>query len=57
MTNITVLPRISCVKPSNFLFKEQYKITLEDARKRIIRETLLQLDQKKDWATEVFSIF
>ncbi|XP_008538405.1 coiled-coil domain-containing protein 83 isoform X3 [Equus przewalskii] len=32
--------------------KEQYKITLEDARKRIIRETLLQLDQKKEWATE-----
>nr|XP_005903538.1 PREDICTED: coiled-coil domain-containing protein 83 [Bos mutus] len=31
---------------------EQYKITLEDARKRIIRETLLQLDQKKEWATE-----
>ncbi|XP_070281908.1 coiled-coil domain-containing protein 83 isoform X3 [Myotis yumanensis] len=32
--------------------KEQYKITLEDARKRIIRDTLLQLDQKKEWATE-----
>ncbi|XP_074228917.1 coiled-coil domain-containing protein 83 isoform X2 [Camelus bactrianus] len=32
--------------------KEQYKITLEDARTRIIRETLLQLDQKKEWATE-----
>ncbi|XP_035884606.1 coiled-coil domain-containing protein 83 isoform X2 [Phyllostomus discolor] len=32
--------------------KEQYKITLEDARKKIIRETLLQLDQKKEWATE-----
>ncbi|XP_008261309.1 coiled-coil domain-containing protein 83 isoform X3 [Oryctolagus cuniculus] len=32
--------------------KEQYKITLEDARKRIIRETLLQLDRKKEWATQ-----
>ncbi|KAI4529808.1 hypothetical protein MG293_019664 [Ovis ammon polii] len=36
---------------------EQYKITLEDARKRIIRETLLQLDQKKEWATEVYVNF
>ncbi|XP_040584591.1 coiled-coil domain-containing protein 83 isoform X2 [Mesocricetus auratus] len=32
--------------------KEQYKITLEDARKRIIRETLIQLDQRKEWATQ-----
>ncbi|XP_040486870.1 coiled-coil domain-containing protein 83 isoform X4 [Ursus maritimus] len=32
--------------------KEHYKVTLEDARKRIIRETLLQLDQKKEWATK-----
>ncbi|XP_067606713.1 coiled-coil domain-containing protein 83 isoform X2 [Pseudorca crassidens] len=32
--------------------KEQYKITLEDDKKRIIRETLLQLNQKKEWATE-----
>ncbi|XP_073072034.1 coiled-coil domain-containing protein 83 isoform X3 [Manis javanica] len=40
----------------NFLFfarlKEHYKITLEDDRKRIIKETLLQLDQKKEWATQ-----
>lgn len=49
--------RNSLVKPSNFLFKEQYKITLEDARKRIIRDTLLQLDQKKEWATEVYFNF
>ncbi|XP_047546910.1 coiled-coil domain-containing protein 83 isoform X3 [Lutra lutra] len=32
--------------------KEHYKVTLEDARKKIIRETLLQLDQKKEWATQ-----
>nr|XP_058162110.1 coiled-coil domain-containing protein 83 isoform X3 [Dasypus novemcinctus] len=32
--------------------KEQYKITLEDARKRINKETSLLLDQKKEWATE-----
>lgn len=51
------LSRISLVKLSNFLFKEQYKITLEDARKRIIRDTLLQLDQKKEWATEVYFSF
>ncbi|XP_054293964.1 coiled-coil domain-containing protein 83 isoform X3 [Pongo pygmaeus] len=31
---------------------EHYKITLEDARKKIIKETLLQLDQKKEWATQ-----
>ncbi|XP_063527372.1 coiled-coil domain-containing protein 83 isoform X6 [Pongo pygmaeus] len=32
--------------------REHYKITLEDARKKIIKETLLQLDQKKEWATQ-----
>ncbi|XP_077723465.1 coiled-coil domain-containing protein 83 isoform X4 [Canis aureus] len=32
--------------------KEHYKVTLEDARKRITRKTLLQLDQKKEWATQ-----
>lgn len=52
-----MLPRISPVKASNFLFKEQYKSTLEDSRKRIIRETLLQLDQKKEWATQVYFSF
>lgn len=56
-TDIIVLPRISIVTASNYLFKEQYKITLEDARKKIIRETLLQLDQKKEWATEVYFNF
>nr|KAF6437153.1 coiled-coil domain containing 83 [Molossus molossus] len=43
---------INKVKENALKMSEQYKITLEDARKRIIRETLLQLDQKKDWATE-----
>ncbi|KAM7086885.1 coiled-coil domain-containing protein 83 isoform 1-T3 [Molossus nigricans] len=43
---------INKVKENAVKMSEQYKITLEDARKRIIRETLLQLDQKKDWATE-----
>lgn len=37
--------------------KEHYKVTLEDARKKIIRETLLQLDQKKEWATQVYFSF
>lgn len=52
-----VLPRTSLAKASNFLFKEHYKVTLEDARKKIIRETLLQLDQKKEWATQVYFSF
>uniref|UniRef100_A0A8B9YKG4 Coiled-coil domain containing 83 n=1 Tax=Bos mutus grunniens TaxID=30521 RepID=A0A8B9YKG4_BOSMU len=43
---------INRVKENAEKMSEQYKITLEDARKRIIRETLLQLDQKKEWATE-----
>nr|XP_031537314.1 coiled-coil domain-containing protein 83 [Vicugna pacos] len=43
---------ISRVKENAEEMSEQYKITLEDARTRIIRETLLQLDQKKEWATE-----
>ncbi|KAM5182610.1 coiled-coil domain-containing protein 83 isoform 3-T3 [Callospermophilus lateralis] len=32
--------------------REQYKITLEDTRKKIIRETLMLLDQKKEWAAQ-----
>ncbi|XP_076969479.1 coiled-coil domain-containing protein 83 isoform X2 [Tamandua tetradactyla] len=43
---------INTVKENAEKISEQYKITLEDARKRIIRETLLQLDQKKEWATQ-----
>ncbi|XP_057551415.1 coiled-coil domain-containing protein 83 [Hippopotamus amphibius kiboko] len=43
---------IDRVKENAEKMSEQYIITLEDARKRIIRETLLQLDQKKEWATE-----
>ncbi|XP_004683321.1 PREDICTED: coiled-coil domain-containing protein 83 [Condylura cristata] len=43
---------ISTVKENAEKMSEQYKITLEDARKRIIKETLLQLDQRKEWATQ-----
>ncbi|KAM5319688.1 coiled-coil domain-containing protein 83 isoform 1-T1 [Glossophaga mutica] len=43
---------INKVKENAEKMSEQYKITLEDTRKKIIRETLLQLDQKKEWATE-----
>ncbi|XP_062950940.1 coiled-coil domain-containing protein 83 [Cynocephalus volans] len=43
---------ISTVKDNAEKMSEQYKITLEDTRKRITRETLLQLDQKKEWATQ-----
>ncbi|KAM5224924.1 coiled-coil domain-containing protein 83 [Hipposideros larvatus] len=43
---------INKVKENAEKMSEQYKITLEDARKRINRETLLQLDQKKEWATQ-----
>ncbi|XP_066216804.1 coiled-coil domain-containing protein 83 isoform X1 [Saccopteryx leptura] len=43
---------INKVKENAEKISEQYKITLEDTRKRIIKETLLQLDQKKEWATE-----
>lgn len=56
-TSSIVLPRICLVKASNFFFKEHYKVTLEDARKRITRKTLLQLDQKKEWATQVYFNF
>ncbi|XP_049476150.1 coiled-coil domain-containing protein 83 isoform X3 [Panthera uncia] len=43
---------INTVKENTEKTSEHYKVTLEDARKRIIRETLLQLDQKKEWATQ-----
>ncbi|XP_077634549.1 coiled-coil domain-containing protein 83 isoform X3 [Crocuta crocuta] len=43
---------INTVKENSEKMSEHYKVTLEDARKRIIRETLLQLDQKKEWATQ-----
>ncbi|XP_058162108.1 coiled-coil domain-containing protein 83 isoform X2 [Dasypus novemcinctus] len=43
---------ISRVKENAEKMSEQYKITLEDARKRINKETSLLLDQKKEWATE-----
>ncbi|XP_019804364.1 coiled-coil domain-containing protein 83 [Orcinus orca] len=43
---------INRVKENAEKMSEQYKITLEDDKKRIIRETLLQLNQKKEWATE-----
>ncbi|XP_027982596.1 coiled-coil domain-containing protein 83 isoform X2 [Eumetopias jubatus] len=43
---------INRVKENAEKISEHYKVTLEDARKRIIRETLLQLDQKKEWATQ-----
>ncbi|XP_003780896.1 coiled-coil domain-containing protein 83 [Otolemur garnettii] len=43
---------ISTVKENAEKMSEHYKTTLEDTRKKIIRETLLQLDQKKEWATQ-----
>ncbi|XP_048216590.1 coiled-coil domain-containing protein 83 [Perognathus longimembris pacificus] len=43
---------INTVKENAEKMSEHYKVTLEDARKRIIRETLLQLEQKKEWATQ-----
>ncbi|XP_053415709.1 coiled-coil domain-containing protein 83 [Nycticebus coucang] len=43
---------ISKVKENAEKMSEHYKTTLEDTRKKIIRETLLQLDQKKEWATQ-----
>ncbi|XP_055479613.1 coiled-coil domain-containing protein 83 [Psammomys obesus] len=43
---------IDKVKENAEKMSEQYKITLEDTRKKIIRETLHQLDQKKEWATQ-----
>ena len=53
--NLIVLPKVSSFLI--FFFKEQYNITLEDDRKKIIKETLLQQDQKKEWATEVYVNF
>ncbi|XP_041515535.1 coiled-coil domain-containing protein 83 [Microtus oregoni] len=43
---------INTVKENAEKMSEQYKITLEDTRKRIITETLIQLDQRKEWATQ-----
>ncbi|XP_038285789.1 coiled-coil domain-containing protein 83 isoform X1 [Canis lupus baileyi] len=43
---------INRVKENAEKMSEHYKVTLEDARKRITRKTLLQLDQKKEWATQ-----
>ncbi|XP_028626408.1 coiled-coil domain-containing protein 83 [Grammomys surdaster] len=43
---------IDTVKENAEKMSEQYKVTLEDARKRIIRETLTQLEQRKEWATQ-----
>ncbi|XP_055139109.1 coiled-coil domain-containing protein 83 isoform X3 [Symphalangus syndactylus] len=43
---------INTVKENAEKMSEHYKITLEDARKKIIKETLLQLGQKKEWATQ-----
>ncbi|XP_006865073.1 PREDICTED: coiled-coil domain-containing protein 83 [Chrysochloris asiatica] len=44
---------IKTVKDNARKMSEQYKITLEDARKRIIKDTLFQLDQKKEWAAQI----
>ncbi|XP_052033541.1 coiled-coil domain-containing protein 83 [Apodemus sylvaticus] len=43
---------IDTVKENAEKMSEQYKLTLEDTRKRIIRETLIQLEQRKEWATQ-----
>ncbi|XP_069890948.1 coiled-coil domain-containing protein 83 [Dipodomys merriami] len=43
---------INTVKENAEKMSEHYKITLEDARKKITKETLLQLEQKKEWATQ-----
>nr|XP_048291116.1 coiled-coil domain-containing protein 83 isoform X1 [Myodes glareolus] len=43
---------IDTVKENAEKMSEQYKITLEDARKQIIADTLIQLDQRKEWATQ-----
>ncbi|KAL0629841.1 Coiled-coil domain-containing protein 83 [Plecturocebus cupreus] len=43
---------INTVKENAEKMSEHYKVTLEDARKKIIKDTLLQLDQKKEWATQ-----
>ncbi|XP_010632065.1 coiled-coil domain-containing protein 83 [Fukomys damarensis] len=43
---------INKVKENAEKMSEQYKKTLEDARKKIIKDTLLQLDQKKEWAIQ-----
>ncbi|XP_075808986.1 coiled-coil domain-containing protein 83 [Microtus pennsylvanicus] len=43
---------INTVKENAEKMSEQYKIALEDTRRRIIAETLIQLDQRKEWATQ-----
>nr|XP_054097369.1 coiled-coil domain-containing protein 83 isoform X4 [Callithrix jacchus] len=43
---------INTVKENAEKMSEHYKVTLEDSRKKIVKETLLQLDQKKEWATQ-----
>ncbi|EDM18552.1 rCG40629, isoform CRA_b [Rattus norvegicus] len=43
---------IDTVKENAEKMSEQYKVTLEDTRKKIIRETLILLEQRKEWATQ-----
>uniref|UniRef100_D4A891 Coiled-coil domain containing 83 n=1 Tax=Rattus norvegicus TaxID=10116 RepID=D4A891_RAT len=44
---------IDTVKENAEKMSEQYKVTLEDTRKKIIRETLILLEQRKEWATQI----
>ncbi|XP_031243197.1 coiled-coil domain-containing protein 83 [Mastomys coucha] len=43
---------IDTVKENAEKLSEQYRISLEDARQKIIRETLIQLEQRKEWAIQ-----
>uniref|UniRef100_A0A8C6GE63 Coiled-coil domain containing 83 n=1 Tax=Mus spicilegus TaxID=10103 RepID=A0A8C6GE63_MUSSI len=43
---------IDTVKENAEKMSEQYKVTLEDEKKRISRETMIQLKQRKEWATQ-----
>ncbi|XP_021023771.1 coiled-coil domain-containing protein 83 [Mus caroli] len=43
---------IDTVKENAEKISEQYKVTLEDEKKRISRETMIQLKQRKEWATQ-----
>ncbi|XP_051004865.1 coiled-coil domain-containing protein 83 [Acomys russatus] len=43
---------IDSVKDNAEKMSEQYKEMLEESRKRLIKETLAQLDQRKEWATQ-----
>ncbi|XP_055972411.1 coiled-coil domain-containing protein 83 [Sorex fumeus] len=51
-TIVSLQEDINTVQENAEKMADQYKINLEDIRKKVIKETLLHLDAKKEWATK-----